>query len=280
MSVYYDAREHFVISDTDEGYDYVGLLRGHLAMVGALMLCGDVYSCNICMDTYQKKYHFKGTRVNGDLHDIMDALDDAQKIDLRISWHYRWSAWSGISDLAGYSSVSNPLAEADQEDLIPEPVFYSCYVEADCDDSIGGAMAYGVWNGKRYHGSLEYRPIDQLPEDGLWRTPQTAVVWDVDWPEGADRKRITEVAEELSTLSDADTISIDEESISLFINNLLLHDKKDLEKYLALCAELNELTNGDCFFVEELEDVSSLNPRILKMELTEDANWKFQIAEV
>lgn len=280
MSVYYDVREHMVISDPDEGYDYAGILRGHLALAGALMLCGEVKYCDIKLVADQKTYLFNETKVTQALHDIMDALDGAQKIDLRICWKYRWTGWNSIADLASANTMCSQLHTIDEEDEIPESVFYCCYVEADCDDSIGGAEAYGVWNGKRYHGALECCSIEQLPEEGTWRTPQTAVIWDVAWPEGVNRKRITEIAQELSTLSEMDNISIDENSISLYINNVMLHGKKDLQKYIELCTELNELTDGDCCFVEEFEDFDSLNPRILRMETGKDGEWKFQIAEV
>ena len=211
---------------------------------------------------------------------MVASLEDAASMEWNISWGYRSTAGNGIAALAGPDTMCNIFKELDQEDAMPEAVFYSCYQEADCGDGVGSALAYGFWKGKRYHGRLEYHSVDQLPEDGLWRTPQTAVIWDVDWPEGADRKRITEIAEQLSTLSEMDNISIDEETISLFINNLMLHGKKDIEKYLSLCAELNQLTNGECYIADELEDSDSLNPRILKMELVDGTNWNYQIAEV
>ena len=233
MSVYYDVREHMVISDPDEGCDYAGILRGHLALVGALMLCGEVRYCDIELVADQKTYQFHETKVTQDLHDIMDALDETQKIDLRICWGYRWTAWNSIADLASVKTMCSQLHTIDEEGKISESVFYGCYVEADCDDGIGSMQAYGVWNGKRYHGDLEFHPVENLPEEGTWRTPQTAVIWDVDWPEGADRKRITEIAQELSTLSEMDNISIDEKSISLYINNVMLHGKKTSKSILS-----------------------------------------------
>lgn len=280
MSVYYDARERFVVSDTEEGCGYVGLMQEHLALMGALMLCGFVRNCEIRLQTEQETCRFEGTKVSEKLHDILNAMDRAKKIDLNIFWNYRWTAWNEISELAGVNSLRRKLEDAAQEEAVPESVFYSCYVEADCEEKIGSLWAYGCRNGRYFDGEVPCENVDTLPEEGFWRTPQTAVVWDVCWPEGADHKRIAEVAEELSTLSSADQISVDEKSISLYINNLELHGRRDLEKFLALCAELNRLTDGDCFFVEELEDLDSPFPRILSFDLDDAGQWHYQIAAV
>lgn len=280
MSVCYDVREHMVISDADEGYDYVGFLRGHLALMGALMLCGEVRYCDINLTADQTVYKFSGILVNQDLHTMVDALEGAKSINWSAYWDYRWTAWSGIADLASVNTICEQMHEADEQEIIPESVFYSCYVEADCDDSIGGSQAYGVWNGKRYHGDLSFNLVDHIDEGGCWRTPQTAVTLEFTWSKEADRARIQKIVKDLAAFSDSNNIDINEKEISVFLNNVILHSEKDIEKYLNLTGELNELTNGECIVAEEFEDSDSLNPRILRFDLDGAGQWKYWLAEV
>ena len=277
MSIVYDMEEHMVLGKRSTDSEYYSILGGHIAMLGAMMLCRRIRFCSLHVSTDRGNYEFDGAGVTEELQKIADVTDCAERMDFSACYEYTAYADDVVCELGSPEAICRYLQEEDGD--LPETVFYCLYSEADCDTTIGHLQAYGTWQGRKYSGEVEYADLQEIPDGFSWRTPQTAVTLEMDWTPDSDRAAVEKICRELCTLSEADTLEITDRNISFFLNNVLLKNRGDVQKYFALCDQLAELAEeGPCCETEFVSE-GSVNPRILKADFV-DGDWKFRMTTV
>lgn len=94
------------------------------------------------------------------------------------------------------------------------------------------------------------------------------------------RKTTKEVCKKLCRFSEADTLEQGEGSISFYLNNLRIHNDRELKEFLRLFAELNELTDGECSLLGELVDCSGPDAKVLHFDVDADGNPILTVAQI
>lgn len=284
MSIYYDIKEHLIIKNTEEHAETADIFTNHLVRLGSSILDDNARVHKLQIITDGEKREFSGETLTEDFHNIVREVKGASSIEAILDYgYYEYGGFTFCdnsikivksSDMFDISEHLNEhIKEEDTECL--KGLFYSIYNNADCGDDAGVVVAYGEKNGKLYTGNIENKIIEILP-DGVWHSPQTAVVYDED-----NVKNIEEVAlicEAMTKFSSNDELRIDGNSISFYLNNLELKNDKELNEFIDLCIRIMNVTNGECWAdTHGFTDLNSDDGRIVYVKINEDGSHEISI---
>lgn len=285
MSIHYDIREHIIITNTEERQDIQDVFANHLIRIGTAMLddYANIHKFQVIIDGENKE--FSGKTLTADFHEIIRAVKSASSIDAVMDYGYYQYGGFVISNnsiqVKEYADmfdikehIENGVAEYGNEYL--NGLFYSIYHNVDCSEDAGVVNAYGEKDGNLYTGDIESKIITTLP-DGVWYSPTTAVIYDQE-----DVENINDVAyicQEMTKFSSYDELEVNENSISLYLNNLELKNNDELVKFVELCKQLTKATDGESFGTDELglTDLSSDDGRIVNIKINEDGTHQISI---
>ncbi len=270
MSIYYDIKEHLIINNTAEQDYSLSVYSHRLARIGALMLEDNARFTKLVVITDGKKREFSGDTMTKKFHDIMRAINRADSVEIIADYGYHRYGLSAICpgalDYTDY--LDSVIKECGVEGLYG--LFYSIYNNADCSDDAGAIVAYGEKNGTLYTGKVEGKTVDALP-DGVWYSPQTAVIYDPMEDGLKNIEEIEPICREMTKFSSYDELSVDEEGISFYLNNLELKNNSELTEFIDLCRKLLKATNGEAYASElGLTDLNSDDGRIVTVKINDD----------
>ena len=270
MSIYYDVKEHIIIKNTAEQDYSLSVYSHRLARIGALMLEDCAKFIKLVVITDGKKREFSGNTMTKKFHDIMRAISNADSVEIIADYGYYRYGLSAICpevlDFADY--LDSTIKEFGVEGL--DGLFYSIYNNADCSDDAGAIVAYGKKNGTLYTGAVEGKTVDALP-DGVWYSPQTAVVYDPMEDGLKNIEEIEPICREMTKFSSYDELEIDEDGILFYLNNLELHNNNELNEFVGLCRKLLKATDGEAYASElGLTDLDSDDGRIITIKINDD----------
>ncbi len=285
MSIHYDIKEHIIITNTEERQDIQDVFANHLIRIGTAMLddCARIHKFQLVTD--DEKREFSGETLTQDFHEIIRAVKSASSIDAILDYGYyqyggfminnnsiKTVEYADMFDIK--EQIEKGVAELGNEYL--NGLFYSMYNKADCSETAGVVVAYGEKDGHLYTGDIKSRIITDLP-DGVWYSPTTAVIFDVE-----DVENINDVAyicQEMTKFSSYDELEVNGNNISFYLNNLELKNNDELVKFVELCKQLTKATDGESFGTDELglTDLSSDDGRIVNIKINEDGTHQISI---
>lgn len=277
MSVVFNVKEHLTVSNTTNNASIIAVMHKQLEQLIAHMSNKRVNRCILNLTADGKDYTFCGTEVTPELTALLVAMTNSASVVLSTSYEYEESSSPDCTCAPISSNMCQQLSHMGQS--LPEGLFYCAYSIADCDNHMGSLAAYGTRNGKHYFGEVPYAAAE-LPNDGAWFTPQTAVVYQTDCTENLNLDQIKSVCEQLCTLSQADTLAVSEHELCFFLNNLQLTTKEQMETFIRLYAQLMVLTDSQCSFVGELVDLSGETPRFMQLNIQANGEYTVQIAAI
>ena len=280
MSIYYDVKEHIIIKNTAEQDDSLSVYSHRLARIGALMLEDNARFKKLVAITDGKKREFSGNTMTKKFHDIMRAIGRADSVEIFADYGYHRYGLSAICpkvlDFADY--LDSTIKEFGVEGL--DGLFYSLYNNADCSDDAGAVVAYGEKNGTLYTEMVEEKNIDILP-DGVWYSPQTAVIYDP-IENGLDNiEEIEPICREMTKFSCYDELEVNEDGISFYLNNLELHNNDEFVEFIGLCRKLLRATDGKAWAEElDLADLGGDDGKIVKIKINDDGTHEIVLCSV
>lgn len=270
MSVYYDIKEHIIIKNTAEHEETRDIFSYRLVCLAKSLLLNSGKIHNLTVIADGKKRELSGTTVTAKFHNIIRAIDKANSLEIVADYGY----YHYTSDVKGpdVCDIADHLDERIKEEGSDclNGLFYSIYNNADCSDDAGIVLAYGEKNGTLYTGKVEGKTVDALP-DGVWHSPQTAVICDPMEDGLTNVEEIEPICREMTKFSSYDELEVDEGGISFYLNNLELHNNDELNKFVGLCKKLLEATNGEaCASELGLTDLYSNDARIITVKINDD----------
>lgn len=280
MSIHYDVKEHLIIKNTEEQEYPLSVYSHRLARIGGLMLEDCARFRKLVVITDDEKREFSGDTMTKDFHDIMRAINRADSVEIIADYdYYRY----GLSAICPYildfaDCLDEEIKESGTEIL--DGLFYSIYNNADCSDDAGAIVAYGEKNGTLYTGNVEGKNVDAIP-DGVWYSPQTAVVYDPMEDGLKNIEKIEPICREMTKFSCYDELEVDEDGISFYLNNLELKNNSELTEFIGLCRNLLKATNGEAYASElGLTDLDSDDGRIAIIKINDDGTREIMIYTV
>lgn len=278
MSLYYDIHEHLILrAFTDESRPVVRAMTQQLAQLGAMLLRGTCTKCSLSLTADGNTFGFVRTSaMPGDLNTLQELLNvfqNAQQLELITDFGFDYDGTYEPNFMTGI------LLRYGEN--LPQEVFYSMYNYSDYDSgNVGNLVAYGTKDGKHYHGSVPYKVVNDLPQQGLWWTPETAVrLESEDWAD-FDYAQCKAICEKLSTLSSADTLQVDDNSFLYTMNNLNLDSPEKLSQYVALCAQLMEASYEQCKVFDEYVDLDSADHRLMRLDILPSGSCTAEVSDL
>lgn len=280
MSIYYDVKEHFIVSNTTE-HDYsVGVYSHRLVRIGALVLEDNARFNKLVVIADGEKNEFSGDTITEEFHSIIRKISNADSLEIFADYNYFKYGMNAIAPdaLDMCTCLDECIKKFGSECL--EGLFYSVYHKADCSENAGTVLAYGKKNGKLHTGEVEKKTADTLP-DGVWYSPQTAVIFDPIEDGIKNIEEIEPICREMTKFSNYDELAVNEDGISFYLNNLELKSNTDLIEFTGLCTKLLKATNGEAFAEElGLVDLSSGEVRIATVKINIDGGYELQLVSV
>lgn len=112
----------------------------------------------------------------------------------------------------------------------------------------------------------------------MWYSPQTAVIFDPIEDGLKNIEEIEPICREMTKFSSYDELTVNEEGISFYLNNLELKNNDELIEFTGLCGKLLKATNGEAFAEElALTDLDSDDGRIATVKINIDGGYELQI---
>lgn len=276
MSVFYEVNEHLKVEDTRNHPVLLEIAASQLGLLGAGILQDLAGIKRMTLIADGREYRFSGKQMTQEYHELIRALSNAEQVELFASWYY-WG-WDHVS--CDIFAIANFLEEAAEEAPAElEGMFYSLHYGVDSVSGVGTLVAYGEKGGQKYNGAVDFADVSQIP-DGIWTTSDTALCYDGEDLQEQKANAIMEVCKKLCQFSEADTLEQDEGSISFFLNNLQIHNERELKEFLRLFVELNELTDGECSLLGELVDCSGPDVKVLHFDVDADGNPILELAQI
>ena len=274
MSIYYDIKEHLIIKNTEEHNFSMGVYSHRLVRIGALVLEDCARFHKLLVITDGKTSEFSGDTITEEFHNIIRKINSAVSVEIFADYGYFKYGMSATApdalDMAYH--LSEQFKEDGAESL--NGLFYSIYGNADCDNNAGAIIAYGEKDGHLYTGNVENRIIETLP-DGVWYSPQTAVVYDEDNVENIEE--IASICEAMTKFGTYDELDSYETGISFYLNNLELRNNDELNEFIDLCKKLTKATDGECW---ANEFGLTYDGRIAYVKINEDGSHQISIQSV
>ncbi len=285
MSIYYDIKEHIIISDTEKHDETHDVFINHIVNLGTAMLNDNATVIRLQVVTDNVKREFAGETLTGDFHEIVRAVKGASSVDAVLDYGYyeygglaitdgsiKWEAAPDMFDIREH--LEERISKGGNEYL--NGLFYSLHNRADCSETAGEVVAYGEKNGHLYTGAIESKAISALP-DGVWYSPTTAVIYDEENVENIDEVAV--ICQEMTKFSSSDELTVNGNGISFYLNNLELKNDTELVEFAGLCHKLLKATNGECYGADELNlaDLSSDDGRIVNIKIDADNGYEISI---
>ena len=87
------------------------------------------------------------------------------------------------------------------------------------------------------------------------------------------------ICQEMTKFSSYDELTVNEEGISFYLNNLELKNAAELVEFAGLCQKLLKATNGECCGADELNlaDLASDDGRIVNIKIDADNGYEIKI---
>lgn len=267
MSIYYQVKEHLVITKKADGAvaeEMNRTIRQRLSELAAVVLVGnaDFYKLELNADGFA--FAFSGKENMRELHVLLEAMRQAQQLELSAEYWYRTDA----ADDPGPFWLIDVLEElvGDEPERM-DGAFYSVYAESDDSNEPRGLYAFGMKNGQRYAGKVSERKVNlsEVPDDAEWHSVGTATMLTCEAEESDfDRAAAEDICRQLSRMSEHDQLTNTEEEFSFFLNNYCAKNSQDLLDFLRLSRELSMLTGG-VGTEEWLVDWSGADARLLRL---------------
>ncbi|MBQ2963547.1 MAG: hypothetical protein IJE14_02705 [Clostridia bacterium] len=280
MSIYYNVKEHFIVSDTTEQDYSVGVYSHRLVRIGALVLEDNASFNKLVVIADGKRSEFSGDTITKKFHSIIRKISNADSLEIIADYNYFKYGMSAIAPdvLDMVTHLDECIKEFGTDCL--DGLFYSIYHKADCSESAGIVLAYGEKNGKLYTGEVEKKAADTLP-DGVWYSPQTAVIFDPVEDGLKNIEEIEPICREMTKFSSYDELTVNEDGISFYLNNLELKNNDELIEFTDLCRKLLKATNGEAFAQElGLTDLISDDGRIATVKIDINGGHELQLESV
>lgn len=276
MSVFYEVKEHLKVEDTRHHPELRETVVSQLGQLGAGILQGKAGIDQMTLIADGRKYCFSGREMTREYHELIRALSRAEQIEIFASWYYLRK--NRISyDIFAIEYFLGDAAEEAPAEL--EGMFYSLHYSVDNPCGAGTLVAYGEKNGQKYNGTVDFAAVSQIP-DGIWTIKDTALSYEDDGLQEDKIHAIMEVCKKLCQFSEADTLEVGEGSITFCLNNLRIHNDREMKEFLRLFAELNELTDGVCSLLGELADCSGSDAKVLHFDVDVDGNPVLEVAQI
>lgn len=281
MSVCYTVDERFEIPVVTEAHgEFVEILASHCAaLVGDRTIPYGTTHLKMHLEADGQTCHVDESSTLSQCAHAFDALMSAKQLSLTIRYEYRRSADRDTS-YVGFDEWLDFISKADDEFL--STVYCALYNSADCADTDdpGRLAAYGRKNGIILRGDVPFVPVATVP-DGQWMHPQTAALFDSDGEavELSLIQKLTPHFQRLAKLSHYDVLSVDESSYYYAMNNIELHNHKEVLEYADCISAISQLLGSDCFCgVDKLYD-SQNSLRILRLVTDGTKVVGFEIAQ-
>lgn len=281
MSIHYDIKETIRIADTENNYETFCVFINHLLQLGTKILDDNARIHKIQIIADDNKKEFYGETITEDYQELVRAVKEATSIEAVLDYDY-WQyvgftivdgniEWDKSSDLFGIEEHMSTLNDAQLDGL-----FYSFYNKADCSETAGQLAAYGEKNGQMYNGIVKAETTATLP-DGVWYSHPTAIVYDVEDVENIEE--VESICDAMIKFSSYDELTVNDNEISFYLNNLELKNNDDLVEFAGLCQKLLKATNGECYGADELNltDLVSDDGRIVNIKIDADSGYEISI---
>ena len=283
MSTYYDIKETIRINDIENHEETLDVFVNHLVALGTLMLQDNTSINRLQIAGDGEKREFSGNTISEEFHNIIRSTNEASSsVSAVLDFNYydyggftinrdgsmQWVSGSSMFDLEEH------MAKLNDEQRVG--LFYSFYNKADCSETAGQLAAYGEKNGKLYNGTVEVKAITDLP-DGVWYSHTTAVIYDEENVENINE--VGAICQEMTKFSSSDELTVNDNEISFYLNNLELKNAAELVEFAGLCQKLLKTTNGECYGADELNltDLSSDDGRIGNIKIDADNGYEIRI---
>lgn len=281
MSIHYDIKETIRIADTENNYETFCVFINHLLQLGTKILDDNARIHKIQIIADDNKREFSGETITEDYQELVRAVKEATSIEAVLDYDY-WQyvgftivdgniEWDKSSDLFDIEEHMSTLNDAQLDGL-----FYSFYNNADCSETAGQLAAYGEKNGQMYNGIVKAETIATLP-NGVWYSHPTAIVYDVEDVENIEE--VESICDAMTKFSSYDELTVNDNEISFYLNNLELKNNDDLVEFTGLCQKLLKATNGECYGADELNltDLVSDDGRIVNIKIDVDNGYEIKI---
>ena len=281
MSIHYDIKETIRIADTENNYETFCVFINHLLQLGTKILDDNARIHKIQIIADDNKKEFSGETITEDYQELVRAVKEATSIEAVLDYDY-WQyvgftivdgniEWDKSSDLFDIEEHMSTLNDAQLDGL-----FYSFYNKADCSETAGQLAAHGEKNGNFYNGIVEAKDISVLP-NGVWYSHPTAIVYDVEDVENIEE--VESICDAMTKFSSYDELTVNDNEISFYLNNLELKNNDDLVEFAGLCQKLLKATNGECYGADELNltDLVSDDGRIVNIKIDVDNGYEISI---
>lgn len=281
MSIHYDIKETIRIADTENNYETFCVFINHLLQLGTKILDDNARIHKIQIIADDNKKEFSGETITEDYQELVRAVKEATSIEAVLDYDY-WQyvgftivdgniEWDKSSDLFDIEEHMSTLNDAQLDGL-----FYSFYNKADCSETAGQLAAHGEKNGNFYNGIVEAKDISVLP-NGVWYSHPTAIVYDVEDVENIEE--VESICDAMTKFSSYDELTVNDNEISFYLNNLELKNNDDLVEFAGLCQKLLKATNGECYGADELNltDLVSDDGRIVNIKIDVDNGYEIKI---
>lgn len=284
MSVYYIVKEHLSIKHVNREYRYepIDAVTEQVASLAEMMMLDQatIHSAKLLADG--KEYTFSGKEVTPELHALVRALSHAEEVDFVATFSfYEWGRTLSGADIGDVvrEAVEKQLKENPAE---AENIFYSVYNGLEWGvEGVGNLLAYGNKGGKHYNGLVE--DIAELPTSGDWNQEDCTVAYGATSEElvGKDVEAIERACLAFSELENADVdFDRDEKGVDFSLSGVFLKTKEDFEKYIALCAELFRVTDGECSTIAKFVDFSQDDARTIDLDFDAEGNCTVKMLSV
>lgn len=281
MSIHYDIKETIRIADTEKSYEAFCVFVNHLLKLGAEIIDDNARIHKIQIIADNNKKDFSGETITENYQELVRAVKEATSIEAVLDYDYWqkggftitngkiiWDESADLFDLANYIST----LDNEQRDGL----FYSLYNYADCSETAGQLAAYGEKNGNMYNGIVKAETTATLP-NGVWYSHPTAIVYDVEDVENIEE--VESICDAMTKFSSYDELTVNDNEISFYLNNLELKNNDDLVEFAGLCQKLLKATNGECYGADELNltDLASDDGRIVNIKIDVDNGYEIKI---
>lgn len=279
MSVSYEIYEHLSIHGSGKAASNVKMairkkLSDRLEKIRAMMLAGDaeVYRIDLTVDGNRMDFKGKDSSEadNGLLRNVASALE----VEFHAHYQCVWCA----DDEVGLFALASFLEGLSDDEC--SGIFYSIWNNADCEAGAGVLEAYGKQSGKLYKGAVEFELVS-APNDGEWYA-ETDIAVDSEYsPEQLDE--VIRICKELNSLTlnkkETDYLTVDGNTVTYYMNDVLLKSEADYQKLVSLYAELLQM-GQQVWSIGEYADVSGADARVMHISFNDAGVPTVKIAAI
>lgn len=278
-----EIREHLHLEGKDEN-EYTGAtvcadyIRRQLASLAGLMLLDEAEVGRIQLIADGKEYSFSGKEITAEYKAIIDALWDAEDIDLMAAYEYVWKPES-VYDNAGPFDLMTMLDCFDDLDM--DDVLYTAWSHGGFEHGCGVLAAYGTKDGKTFKGPVQFEKAAHVSA-GEWFC-QDAPVFASAAKTGKDQLSAFYAAgEEFTAFCSEDDMLFTEyeDTAEFWMANLDLSSDDDVRRLIEMLKELRQLADNDFSLMINMTDFSQKDVRLMTIEEDGEGDFCINIASV